>query len=898
MRLHFDSNQQYQLEAINAVLRVFDGQPAKGSNPFPSSYSGEVIIETGFANRLHINEEQILQNVQAIQKEALEKENQEQRKHGKWTVSESLDEMHFSVEMETGTGKTYVYLRTIYELNRKYGFRKFVIVVPSIAIREGVLKNLSVTHDHLQNLYGNPPTHYEVYDSSRVAGLRAFALSDAIEILVINIDSFAKDKNIINRPNDKLMGNKPIDFVKCANPVVILDEPQNMETDIRRKAIQNLNYLCTLRYSATHTKRYNMIYNLDPVQAYDLGLVKQIEVSSVVSKNDFNNAYVRLKKITNTARSLSALIEIHRYTRSGIQRKSVNVRVGKDLYDYSGRREVYRDNYTLNGIDADKGSIVFSGGKELSIGETMGGLNDEIMRAQIYETVSEHFSKEKRLNGVKVISLFFIDRVANYRAYDEAGNPVKGKFAEYFEEAFNHYSGKEEYLGVIPFEVEKVHDGYFSQDRGRWKDTRGNSRADNRTFKLIMREKERLLDPNEPLRFIFSHSALREGWDNPNVFQICTLNETQSELKKRQEIGRGMRLAVDSDGKRIRDTNVNLLTVIANESYEEFARQLQNEIEDECGVMFENRLKNKRKRASVRYRKGFQLDGKFKALWGRIKYRTVYRVEYDTDELIGRAIESVKKMDAITKPMLKIEKGKMDLTVEGVKHQIRKSREYTVRNDVFFVPDILSYIQDHSQTRLTRSTIYKILSGSGRMGEILINPQLFGDSVVKAIQDALTDLMVSGIKYEKISEKEYALKLFEKYEFHRNEHTFQISNPNKTINASLIPLESGVENRFAKDCESSEDVEFYFKLPPWFKIKTPIGNYNPDWALIKRDEKVIYFIAETKSSGQELRTSEKYKIACGEANCKVLGNVEFRQVSFVSDLDQRSSFPPGRDVLE
>ena len=769
--------------------------------------------------------------------------------------SESLDGMHFSVEMETGTGKTYVYLRTIYELNRKYGFRKFVIVVPSIAIREGVLKNLSVTHDHLQNLYGNPPTHYEVYDSSRVAGLRAFALSDAIEILVINIDSFAKDKNIINRPNDKLMGNKPIDFVKRANPVVILDEPQNMETDIRRKAIQNLNYLCTLRYSATHTRRYNMIYNLDPVQAYDLGLVKQIEVSSVVSKNDFNDAYVRLKKI-NTARRLSASIEIYCNTGNGVKRKSFNLRVGKDLYVSSGRRELYKDNYILNGIDADKGSIVLSGGQNLSIGETIGGVNDEIMRAQIYETVAEHFSKEKRLNGIKVISLFFIDRVANYRAYDEAGNPVKGKFAEYFEEAFNHYSGKEEFLGVIPFDVEEVHDGYFSQDRGRWKDTRGNTHADNRTFKLIMRDKERLLDPTEPLRFIFSHSALREGWDNPNVFQICTLNETQSELKKRQEIGRGMRLAVGSDGKRIRDTNVNLLTIIANESYEDFARQLQSEIEGECGVMFENRVKNKRKRASVQYRKDFQLDGKFKALWGRIKYKTVYRVEYDTAELIHKAIESVKKMDTITKPMLKIEKGKMDFTGEGVKHQMKKSREYSIENDGFYVPDILSYIQDQSHTRLTRSTIYKILSGSGRMGEILVNPQLFGDSVVKAIQHALTDLMVSGIKYEKISEKEYALKLFKEYEFHKNEHTFQISNPNKTINASLIPLESGVENRFAKDCESSEDVEFYFKLPPWFKIKTPIGNYNPDWALIKRDEKVVYFIAETKSPGQELRTSE------------------------------------------
>ncbi len=750
--LHFDSNQQYQLDAIHAVLRIFKGQPVKSSNTFSSHNAGELIAETGFANRLYINEKQILRNVQDIQKEAHENKRQVRRKYEKWAVSEYLDGMHFSVEMETGTGKTYVYLRTIYELNFNYGFRKFVIVVPSIAIREGVLKNLTITSSHLQNLYNRPPTHYQVYDSSRVANLRSFALSDAIEILVINIDSFAKDKNIINRPNDKLMGNKPIDFIKRANPIVILDEPQNMETDIRRNAIQNLNYLCTLRYSATHTKRYNLIYSLDPVQAYDLNLVKQIEVSSVVSKNDFNAGYVRLKKI-NTARSLSASIEIDCNTRNGVKRQSITVRVGDDLFAASGKREVYRNNYIVNEINAEKGSIVLSGGRQLSVGERIGGLNDDIMRAQIYETVSEHFSKEKRLNGIKVISLFFIDRVANYRTYDVEGNPVKGKFVEYFEEAFNHYSNMEEYRGVIPFEVEEVHDGYFSQDRNRWKDTRGNTRADNKTYELIMREKERLLDTHEPLRFIFSHSTLREGWDNPNVFQICTLNETHSELKKRQEIGRGMRLAVGSDGKRIWDRNVNLLTVIANESYEDFARQLQNEIEDECGVMFENRTKNKRERVSIRYRKGFQLDENFKALWDRIKFKTVYRVEYDTDELISRAIESVKNMDVVTKPMLQIEKGALDLTDEGVKHQVKKTYKSPRERDDFFIPDILSYIQDHSHTRLTRSTIYQILSGSGRIGEILINPQLFGDMVVDAIRNALTDLMVRGIKYEKILKK-------------------------------------------------------------------------------------------------------------------------------------------------
>ena len=885
MRLSFDPNQKYQLDAIDAVLRVFEGQPASaGSGAFLSVSAGEMLAEAGFANRLEIDEEQILQNVQAIQTEEKEKE---QATRGKWEVCNALDGMHFSVEMETGTGKTYVYLRTIYELHRKYGFRKFVIVVPSVAIREGVLKNLSVTHGHLQNLYGNPPTRFEVYDSTRVASLRAFAMSDAIEILVINIDSFAKDKNVINRPNDKLMGKKPIDFIKRANPVVIVDEPQNMETDTRKQAIENLNYLCTLRYSATHTSHYNLIYSLDPVQAYDLGLVKQIEVDSVVTENDFNDAYVRLKKI-KTARSLSALVEIDRNTGNGVKRKPVTVRTGQNLYVSSGRREIYRNGYTVNEIDSERGFIALSGGRQLSVGETVGGLNDAITRAQIRETVAEHFSKEKRLkgNGIKVISLFFIDRVANYRVYDEAGNPGKGKFAVHFEEAFREFASKEEYLNVIPFDTEEVHNGYFSQDKGKWKDTRGNTLADNQTFRLIMREKERLLDPDEPLRFIFSHSALREGWDNPNVFQICTLNETQSELKKRQEIGRGLRLAVDCNGRRIRDTGINRLTVVANESYEDFARQLQTEIEDECGVKFGDRIKNRRKRQTVKYRKGFQLDEKFKALWERIKYQTTYRVEYDTEELIKKAAQAVKNMGAVKKPLIRIEKAKMDVTKEdGVTSESIKSRVLDSGNSAFVIPDILSYIQNREGARLTRSTIYEILLRAGRLGDVLVNPQMFADRVISLIKETLAELMVDGIRYEKISAKEYELRLFNGYEFHRNRHTFKIGNPNKTINAELLPLDSNIEHRFAKDCESREDIEFYFKLPPWFKIKTPIGNYNPDWALIKKNEKAVYFVAETKSAGQELRPSEKGKIRFGEAHYKRLENVEFRQVSSVRDLD-------------
>ena len=871
MRLHFNPNQKHQLDAVDAVVRVFEGQPA-GAGEFSLARP-----EAQFANRLMLSQAQILRNVRAVQADnGLE-------------VSESLDGLHFSVEMETGTGKTYVYLRTMYELNKVYGFKKFVIVVPSVAIREGVLKNLAITHDHLQNLYGRPPAHFAVYDSKKVSMLRDFAVSDAIQILVINIDSFAKDANVINRRNDKLTGEKPIDFIRRARPLVIVDEPQNMETDKRKDAIASLNHLCTVRYSATHKDHYNLIYKLDPVQAHELNLVKRIEVDSVLTENDFNAAYLRLKKINARARKISATLEIDCTTGDGVKRKSVTVRAGDDLYAHSGRREIYRDGCIVNEIDAEQGRVVLSGGRALRVGETVGGLNDEMMKIQIRETVAEHFNREKKLQGrgIKVISLFFIDRVANYRRHS-AGE--KGKFAKWFEEAYQRESGKEEYAGLIPFAADDVHNGYFSADKGRWKDTKGNAKVDDDTFRLIMKDKERLLDPAEPLRFIFSHSALREGWDNPNVFQICTLNETQSELKKRQEIGRGMRLAVDCNGNRVQDAAVNRLTVIANESYEDFARQLQTEIAEECGVDFGSKIKNKRERCEVKYRKGFQLDPKFKALWERIKYRTTYRVEYDTAALIDKAARAVKGMGRITKPSFHIEKAALEIDKEsGVVPVQKAGRVARAEGGVEFVPDILSVVQNHARARLTRDTVYNILHRSGRLSDALNNPQLFVDEVTKSIEGVLVDLMEDGIKYEKIGDKEYELRLFEGYEFHRNDNTFKVSNSKKTINEGWLPLDSDVENQFARDCESRDDIEFYFKLPPWFKIKTPIGNYNPDWALIKKNETAVYFVAETKSKAQELRPSEEQKIHFGAAHYQQLG-MNFRQVSKVAELDEAADY--------
>ena len=877
MKLVFDPNQQYQLDAVKSIIDLFEGQPLNQEDfGFSISENGQLFNKNGVGNKIDISKERILSNLRKVQK-----------KNGLTNISEKLDGMHFSVEMETGTGKTYVYIRTIYELNKKYGFKKFVIVVPSVAIREGVLKNLEITFDHFQNLYDRTPVNYDVYDSRKVSSLRGFASNNAIQILVINIDSFAKDENVINRPNDRLTGKEPIEFIQSTRPLVIVDEPQNMETEIRKKAIENLNYSCTLRYSATHTNQYNLIYSLDPVKAYDLGLVKQIEVDSIVTENDFNNAFIRLEKVSATKTRTSARLSIDVNTNDGVKRKTVTAKVGDDLYKLSINREIYRQGYIINGIDVGSEFISLSNGEDLFVGDSQGGMTDEVMKFQIEKTVKEHFIKEKKYKdkGIKVLSLFFIDRVANYRQYDESGNPAHGKFAKWFEESFKAISSKSAYKGLIPFSVEAVHNGYFAQDKkGKFKDTQkaAKSQADIDTFKLIMKDKERLLSTDEPLRFIFSHSALREGWDSPNVFQICTLNETRSDLKKRQEIGRGLRLAVDQSGLRIQNPVINKLTVIANESYEDFAKQLQNEIENECGVSFKGRIKNRKKRKKVKYRKGFELDENFKKLWDKIKHRTKYKVIYETGELVDKASRAIRNMPEIKKAVIKSTKTSVKFDEGGIISDVVSSHS-TLWDKAFQIPDVPAYIQ--SRTGLTRSTILRILIESGRLDDVLINPQLFLDNAVAKIKETLNELMIDGIKYEKIGNVEYEMRLFEDYEIHVNDMTFYISQKEKTIFGNMVPLDSHVEYQFAKECEIREDVQFYFKLPFWFKIKTPIGNYTPDWALIKKNEKTVYFVAETKSENQELKDSEKRKIKCGKAHFDEFEGVEYRQVVKVSDLD-------------
>jgi len=905
MKIQFDSSQDYQLAAIRSVVDIFEGQPlAKGDFELSFALEGSslALTEKGVGNQLVLNEDQLLQNVRAIQEKngiilsvALERcqyvKNPE-------TGETAFIPLNFTVEMETGTGKTYAYLRTVYELNKVYGFKKFVIVVPSVAIREGTVKNLQITHDHFQDLYGNPPINYVMYESKNLAALRNFATSNAIQILVINIDSFTKDTNVINTVRET--GVKRIEYIQATCPFVIVDEPQNMETDVRRAALHNLNPLCTLRYSATHRNLYNLVYNLNPVQAYDLGLVKQIEADGITADSNYNAAFVQLKKIERGKRTLKAKVSIYVNESSGVKQKDITLNLGDDLFQKSNGRDVYRDGFILNNINAEYGVIEFSGGAIVKEGESQGGLTDDVLKYQIERTVKWHFDKVKQLQPkrIKVLSLFFIDRVANYREYTADGNPQKGKFAIWFEEAFTRYANQNQ--GLIPFTVEQVHNGYFSSNKkgaGKekkdvWIDSKEkNTKADEDTYSLIMQEKERLLSLEEPLQFIFSHSALREGWDNPNVFQICTLNESKSELKKRQEIGRGLRLPVDSMGVRVLDKRINVLTVVANETYEEFSEALQREIQEETSVAFKSRIKNARAKAQIQLSKELTLEN-FPLLfeiWEKIKHHTRYAVEYSTDELIKRTVTELRdfKFVPLTKrPMLEARTARLTYSEEGIEETLKDTGVKKSEEVRYLVPDVYGYIQ--SRVDVSRNTVYEILKQSNRLGELEINPQMFLDNVIGAIRRTLNSLLVEGVKYEQINGAYYEMRLFEYEEIEIYlTNLFMVSKQDKTP-FNYIPVDSDVESDFARDCEADENIKFFFKLPCGFKVPTPIGNYVPDWAVVFENDSRVYFVAETKGTLDRLllREVERMKIDCGAkhfALFKPLG-VEYKLAVTTRDL--------------
>lgn len=930
MKLKF-THQEHQALAVQAVANVFDGQPLEKSDFSLAGTASSVNYAPNgsIGNRLLLNEEQLLENIRKVQKANGVALSERLMASTADKGGEVFCSYNFSIEMETGTGKTYTFIKTMYELNKLYGFRKFVIVVPSVAIREGTMKNLEVTKEHFAADYANTPFVSILYDSKRLDELKHFAQSDALSVLVINIDSFAKDSkedggkkkgkiNRINRKGERAFA--PIEYIKSVNPIVIVDEPQNFETDIRRKALGKLNPLCTLRYSATHKNPYNLLYSLNPVKAYDAGLVKQIEVDGVLADENQNEAFIELVSIEQKPRGMKAKVRIDVDGKNGIKRKDVTIKVGDDLYDKSKKLAVYQDGYVLNEFLSDS-EIEFSSGKVLRVGENQGELSDAVMRYQIERTVAAHFTKLKKLQplGIKVLSLFFIDKVANYRSFDEDGNPIAGKFAQWFEEIFTAYSSKPRFRGLINYSVNEVHNGYFSGDKkGRgakaktvWVDsTERGAKRDDDTYALIMKDKERLLSMEEPLQFIFSHSALREGWDNPNVFQICTLNETQSTLKKRQEIGRGLRLAVNQQGERVHSKEINILTVVPNESYEAFASSLQKEIEGETGVSFEKRIKQRGKKSVVSKRKLNDEEQKlFNSIWEKINYQTSYHVKLDSKELIKESINLLsdkKQYPAIKAPKVRSAKALVQMTIEGIEGVQNAIGESDFKWQAKSIPDVYHYLQ--SRLHLSRSTLFSILDGSGRLEEILINPQAFLDMCVSAISSSLKALLVAGIEYKKINGTHYAMQLFdEPYETYQDNlypPVEELATPlNKTVleaqplNNDMLPMgetyacvpsESDPERQFAKDCALDERVKFFFKLPKLFKIATPLGGYNPDWAVVFENDSKIYFVAETKSDLREhkRRPDENLKIKCGEKHFALVKNegVEYKVATKLAEL--------------
>lgn len=994
MKLKYNADLDYQLEAIKSVTDLFEGLPQEdnGVKVDFGKTGGFLFSELGVANNLMLVPDQTLVNLNKVQAR-----NQVPKSRALIEDGAPYTFPNYSVEMETGTGKTYVYLRTIFELNKLYGMKKFIIVVPSVAIREGVTSSIKLMREHFKGLYDNVAFDDFVYQSKDLSRVRQFAVNNEVQIMVINIQAFQKDAgdnvdytsltdeqrkklNIIHQEQDKMSGRRPIEYVQATNPVLIIDEPQSVDnTPKSQKAIGNLNPLFALRYSATHVNPYNLLYQLDPVRAYDMRIVKQIEVVDASSGQDFNQTFVRLDTVgywPKTAKTPQAKITIFEDTPNGPREKQIKVKHGTDLAQKTNRPDY--EGYLITNINAEPGNeyIEFQNGTVIEVAHESGGMNDERLKSQLRQTIEQHFAKEKKYQkrGIKVLSLFFIDHVKSYRYYDDDGNRQKGKLATSFEELYEEISNKPMYKGLIPYTAGAVHDGYFSVDKKKGKvveelDTTGSTAKDDETYELIMKDKERLLNTDEPLRFIFSHSALREGWDNPNVFQICTLREMGTDKERRQTIGRGLRLPVDQTGERIYDEQVNRLTVVANESFENFARGLQSDIEaaidpsggfkfgriprlaftpllntagtdylsqeesetlwkhihnqniiddngdftaefkpDDPGFSLDlpgefsgldesiiNRMKkflprdfvkDARKRQKVSYNKRIELNPDFKILWDKISQKTRYSVEFKTEDLIRLATDKIKKMAEIRKVQIEITKRDLEIKESGVEGgRITSSRTHIVDSKQP-LPDILAFLQ--RETELTRGTLVEVLKQSEKLKDFTTNPVMFMTEAAKLINRALHELIIDGIKYEPISGQFYEMRLFEQAEVEEYlNRLYAVESVDNRTPYDYIVYDSDTEEKIAELLDSDEKVKFFCKLPRWFKVATPLGDYNPDWAVVVEDSQRLYLVRETKSTldRDKRREAENKKVDCGKAHFKALG-VNFKDATTIHEVLQ------------
>lgn len=991
MKIKFDSTLSYQQDAIDAVVNVFQGQEICNSNF--TVYSPEYLAKArllefnqiGFANKLQLTDGQLLENVQKIQ-----------LTNGlKPSTLQEIDSKHIdlSVEMETGTGKTYVYLKSIIEMHRQYGFSKFIIVVPSIPIKEGVYKSLQITESHFKEHYDNIVYKYFIYDSSKLNEIRDFATNDQLQIMVINIQAFNKDiddsgsntNRILLNYNDKL-GYKPITLIQDTRPIVIVDEPQKvLNSALGKKSIKNLNPLAILRYSATHRDKVNLLYKLDALDAYNKQLVKQIEVAELkVEGAARSGAYIKLVSVSNR-NGISAKIELDVRGNNGVVgRKIKEVRAGADLLQIT-KLEDY-DNYIVRDIYTDENNsyIDFTNDVEVKLGAVKGAVDElTIKRAQISKTIEEHLDKELILNpkGIKVLSLFFIDKVSNYRQYDDEGKETNGVYGEIFEQEYKKIIKRGKYRTMfegirdLENEVKDVHNGYFSIDKKSkasntkekfeyFKDS-SNRTNDEDTYSLIMRDKEKLLSFESKLRFIFSHTALREGWDNPNVFQICTLKESGgTEISRRQEIGRGLRLCVNQEGERIYGFDVNTLTVMANEKFEEFVKNLQKEIEEETGIEFgvikdhsfssvtidmdgtdpifmgqeasekiythlreagyvdargkvqdtlkealksntvhlpeeiedhvkaqiisvikqvAGKLEIKRNddKQIVKVHKEVFLSDDFRLLWDSVKYKTTYSVQFDSEKLVKACIKNISERLVISRTKLIYTTTRLNINQGGIEKLNDGETSYdTVKQEVTLLPDIVTYLQN--ETKLTRKSIVNILQGCSNLKYFKVNPQKFIEGCIDIINEQMRLHIVDGIVYKKIGEHEYYSQ-----ELFQNEELVGYLKTNMRESTKspfeYVVYDSNIESELAKEFEKNSNIKVYVKLPGWFKIETPLGNYNPDWAVLfeSNDEEKLFFVVESKGtmSMEFLRPSEIGKIECGKRHFRELSENSGQQIS-------------------
>ncbi len=857
MELKFQSNLDFQLDAINSTVDIFESQEF-------TRESFALISENGvIPNKLDLTQEQILANINKIQKS------------NNIAPTNELNGMNFSIEMETGTGKTYVYIRTVFELYQNYGFKKFIVIVPSIAIKEGVLKTLEITKKHLKEIYANTPYSYYEYDSKKINLIRQFSRSNKIEIMIMTIDSFNKDINIMNQQRDNLYGEKPVDLVNKTQPILLLDEPQNMESDTAKQAISNLNPLFTLRYSATHKNYYNLIYRLTPVDAYQKNLVKKIDVMSVLKEGDFNNVFIRCVKIIAEKKGIKTKLLLNKKLVNGYKATEMILKYGECLAQKTHNSEY--DGFIVTEINARHNFVKFSNGIKIGLGEEQGGDRKELMHMQIEHTIQEHFEKFLILKplGIKPLSLFFVDSVDNYLARD-------GFIRKSFEKSFEKL--KKQYRDFENIDAKDIHSGYFS----KLKSEKG-MQQDKDTFDLIMRDKERLLSFDEPIQFIFSHSALREGWDNPNVFNICTLNQTISGIKKRQEIGRGMRLPVNQEGDRLYGDQ-NILTVIANENYANYASRLQTEYEEDYGAGSSPDIHNRKKRTVLKLKKGFKLNPEFQELWRRVSKKTKYAIKLDTGKLIDSCVSEIESSVSVDSINIHITTASLALSENQSHYKVETDVLGTERPPIkkdFPIPDIIEQLSD--ETKLTRSTIVNILTKINNLNLVFANPQSFLLSVSHIIKEKLADFLVDGVQYLEVDDY-YKMELFQ--DILTYEDTII---PVKHSIYDKIVWDSKIEEKFANDLNEMNNIKLFIKLPNWFVIDTPIGNYNPDWAVViedvdshRRSRERLYFVTETKAipNLNELRPNEKKKISCGKKHFGKI-NVTYHVATSVDKLLQK-----------